>query len=485
MRRFALTMVLLGCTQPDPAPLVTPDPYCSTQIANGVVISASCDGQHDQGRFLLGIAADALAANNAHISVVEPRMTVDANRNVLINNIPVQKDHQFSIVEGAAAALRIDSISGAYYQLSYQMPGSTTWLPYCTNNEPAFAMAGQWSTSGLHDLAPDHVTFACITEGKAGKCQLWGYIPGSAGPTAGDRGWDLHQVCTQAARADYCMDGHSHTREKTPIMLRDLVAGYGQPDWQVDPMDYVPSTYPPVPPPPDNYYVEGFWAPRRPVRCLSKLRWNDQKPGGPCPDQLFDPRQDPRGKFCEDLLPGIDFPDEGTTASAADHRMITASPTMDLALHRWQDASLQTVTTVHGYIVPKGFSAPKGYDHYISDEEYFLLRNLPGTLDQTDVIWVYRLKNGSDEIVAPLATQPGFNRTSTDLTTAAPDFEGYLLKPGIDTKGEQTAPLFLWVNDSGGDYVTSVTQPIGSYSKVRGIGYMGRDSLGDVITGPP
>jgi hypothetical protein len=95
-------------------------------------------------------------------------------------------------------------------------------------------LEGQWRADGSWE--PRGHTFAC-TSGVLAKCaRNWGYKPWkqvttASGPVSLQ---PLHQACTRAARADYCGDGISHTRNGTLIDLfdryglnvREQVAGF-------------------------------------------------------------------------------------------------------------------------------------------------------------------------------------------------------------------------------------------------------------------
>jgi hypothetical protein len=82
----------------------------------------------------------------------------------------------------------------------------------------ALAVGGVWDTSGAHHATPGKLTFAC-ENGVITKCVLFGYKPWAhhdGKPVA-----SLHQACTRLARADYCGNGRSHTRDNTPVDIYD------------------------------------------------------------------------------------------------------------------------------------------------------------------------------------------------------------------------------------------------------------------------
>jgi hypothetical protein len=100
------------------------------------------------------------------------------------------------------------------------------WQSVCQPDSHGGARAmfldGQWRADGSWD--PSGHTIAC-TSGVLAKCaRNWGYKPWKELRTS--RGslislQPLHQACTRAARADYCGDGASHTRDGTLIDLFD------------------------------------------------------------------------------------------------------------------------------------------------------------------------------------------------------------------------------------------------------------------------
>ena len=80
-------------------------------------------------------------------------------------------------------------------------------------------LAGIWDErAAWHDAltvggARLSATFSCAT-GVLAKCVTWGYAPWTVGA-------DLHQSCTRMARADYCGDGRSFTKDGTVIDVQD------------------------------------------------------------------------------------------------------------------------------------------------------------------------------------------------------------------------------------------------------------------------
>jgi hypothetical protein len=107
-------------------------------------------------------------------------------------------------------------------------PVAADWMPVCSGDAGHTAgvfVDGLWHTDGARD---DHgYTFSCL-DGVIAKCvRAWGYKPWKTLPSEehGDVSLALlHQMCTRAARADYCGDGNAHTRDGTMI---DIFDGYG------------------------------------------------------------------------------------------------------------------------------------------------------------------------------------------------------------------------------------------------------------------
>lgn len=78
----------------------------------------------------------------------------------------------------------------------------------------ALAVSGTWDMRGTHHDARKTFTFACET-GAIAKCIRWGFVPWE---TRGQGSLaDVHQACTRMVTADYCGNGHSHTRPGVEI----------------------------------------------------------------------------------------------------------------------------------------------------------------------------------------------------------------------------------------------------------------------------
>ncbi len=83
----------------------------------------------------------------------------------------------------------------------------------CADGEPGVFVLGAFDSSG--SFRPGGaVTYSCAS-GVVHKCLRWGYTPWSAGAAA-------FAACTRLARADYCGDGVSWTRDGTRIDISDF-----------------------------------------------------------------------------------------------------------------------------------------------------------------------------------------------------------------------------------------------------------------------
>lgn len=113
--------------------------------------------------------------------------------------------------------------SKVWYRIEIWNARSGTWENPCvaTGRVPsprALAVQGVWDATGAHHEAPGKFTFAC-ENGAIAKCIDWGYVPWAT--KDGHSLAELHQACTRMARADYCGDGRSHTRQDNPIDMYD------------------------------------------------------------------------------------------------------------------------------------------------------------------------------------------------------------------------------------------------------------------------
>jgi hypothetical protein len=486
--KFAIaTVMLVGCVASDempvpPAPPVEPVPaappvqaHCEQQqIAQGGTSLTSCY-QPEQGRNILGITADRLKTTTSHIAAVsQSALTVDpTTRELRVGGTPLTG----TVELGTNNPLYRFQITGPgpEYTVSYREVGvqPTTWHPLCTSpEESARAIEGRWDLDGNHRAAVRTVTFSCVTRGKAAWCEGLGYRPTTPQGTA------LHQACVQMATANYCNDGVSHTREKTPVVVRDSagIQGRNVPPHELTrfPGPPFPRLMPVVPPAPSAFFLEGIWLPNRPVYCLSKFRWAEM-PASPCPNELPDPRLGTGGVYCEDV---------NLDTIPSSFYLLNGSRVMDVALHTWSNtAGTDTITSVNGVVYdgrtrgttdhPNRMIPPTGTN------EGFMLRSLTGEMRLADMIPVYRLVNlaNGDTVAAPanipeLALYTPVSGTALPAGTADaetigehPDYEGLLV-------GNYPGQTIAWtLYRKGQDFVTATAKPNG-FTPVRDLGYV-------------
>jgi ADYC domain len=92
--------------------------------------------------------------------------------------------------------------------------------PDANNIAKAIPLSGSWDRTGAYIESSQLTTFAC-SSGVLAKCVRWGYKPWKK--TEGVSLRDFHQACTRMARADYCGNGKSYTRDGTEINVYDVL----------------------------------------------------------------------------------------------------------------------------------------------------------------------------------------------------------------------------------------------------------------------
>lgn len=140
--------------------------------------------------------------------------------------------HAFAIGDQAVLTVRIEAVEFAAHDPSITLytlaarQADGGWAPMCPvgidGTRRAMALGGYWTADGRHLADSDRFNLTC-TAGAVGKCVLWGYKPWLSAAM-----WEAHQACVRMTRADYCGDGHPHTRDGTPIDLWDRF-GVNQP----------------------------------------------------------------------------------------------------------------------------------------------------------------------------------------------------------------------------------------------------------------
>lgn len=454
---FLVCSVLVGCADSDPDGL--PDD------SEGVPYIGE---DEMQGRWLLGQSIDQMKPNGAttflsvgRASILpnDPRVVEVTDNGALIAKIGANAasftNIQLSSSTGQVVRIAPGGLEGSHEVLTVDVPnGSGGWKSICKDNGKAFPMRGVWTSTGFHRDDPTQISFGCA-DGVAYKCGAkWGYVPGVSpdltiayDPAAIE--WNTHLACTRMASADICGDRTPHTREMTPIIIRDRIPGH-RPDIDGREAPNPVVIKPPLariagvamPPPPDTYFFESMWSSKEHVGavCLEKQRWASLPSDTNC-GALVDPRTHPatpppRGaKYCEELL--LDN-DEMLRLRPL---IANASMTYDIIMRRWQHPGTKDiVTTARGYVDTEegkteypfpglGYTVPLG-------EDGILLRNLPGSLidssdpTKTDVVKVYS-KGTTDRT---LMADPLLDRSS-------PSFEGYLLTRPASNR----SPFYRWI----------------------------------------
>jgi hypothetical protein len=149
-------------------------------------------------------------------------------------------------------------------------------------NHIAIPIAATWNEHGDRVESTALFTLGC-TYGVIAKCYRWGYRPWVTG--YGDL-VTMHQICTRMARADYCGNGTTHTRDGTMINAWDNLPAPG-------PIMHHTTA-------PTGMTFEAGWSTSGAV-CLSHARW---LLGGPtvaavCPDRLVAPNLLLGGTVCD------------------------------------------------------------------------------------------------------------------------------------------------------------------------------------------
>lgn len=406
--------------------------------------------EEEQGRHILGSYADGLLASGYHVAV--PNIaTLPGGGSVTVG---VSGARLTGVPDAQLIGLRFLPSGGGILEIvgsdpvqrgvkRYQLVHHTATGPhaYCANSGRAVPVLGRYTASRLH-VAGTQITFVC-PDSVPSKCINWGYFPGEPGSS----NWDYHQTCTRMANADYCGEGVSYTREKTPIVIRDRDYAGAKPDFVVEPLTRAPNWFVP----PENFYYESAWAPTGAV-CMSKARWASLPPGGPCNAKLPDPRLPenatrPKAKTCEDLF-------AGNPAGSADVLMYNASLTNDMRLTLWQDPMTgDHLTTVRGYAsgTAPGIS-PIPYLNYsgLMLDQGILLRNPPATVVEL-IHPVYMYRSGTNRVVARPGMLPGY------AIDGANSFEGYVFdRPPTGNF------LALRLYTRGGDAVSATSPPPGA-----------------------
>lgn len=349
---------------------------------------------------------------------------------------------------------------GPQYALSFSYDGETG--NPCANGNNAIAMSGDFDSTAHHDenTISQRVSFACLEEGVAAKCVAWGFMPGN---TPGSDGWDGHQVCTRAARADYCKNGTPHTLDETYVRIWDTY-----PNMAFKPPSV---TFPGLnvwPPPVDVFKYESIWPESEgdPVACLNKERWHALEPGAldTCTNPPADPRTDVNARFCEERLPDV----QG-------HKIVFESVYSDILLEDWQIPKVDRSASVTGYVPgetarrghgKRPFDNTAGYVHVQTLGT--LLRSLPGSIAKADVIDVFTYDDNGDRILAGDDNLPDvWVPSSYDTKT----WEGMVFTAPPPSGIPATAKLRVY-QDAFGDYYNGLEKADPADHDVAVVGFI-------------
>jgi hypothetical protein len=204
---------------------------------------------------------------------------VFASAQNLATSPPVTETIEYRISGIEAEDPRYDPTSTGstfLYTLEQNVGDSGSWQPACAadsdGRHAALPLAATWDGHGNRIASSTQFTFGCTT-GVVAKCYRWGYRPWVTG--YGDLA-TVHWICTRAARADYCGNGRSHTRDGTLINVWDNLPAPGpiQAQGQM----------------PTGMLFEAGWSTGGAV-CLSHARWllGGALIAAACPDRLIAP----------------------------------------------------------------------------------------------------------------------------------------------------------------------------------------------------
>jgi hypothetical protein len=244
------------------APLVSPQGMSLQGMSlQGMSLQGmSLQGMSLQGMSLQGMSLQGMSLQGMSLQGTSFRGT-DLNGNpVSLSAGSVLRTTDSS---GAPVSLRVGRIQQDWQDGSgevklYAIEGwnasAGQWQNVC-NPDPwgeqwAIPVSGSWNSTGAHVDDANAFTFGC-TSGVIAKCVRWGYRPWKS--VNGVSLAPYHQACTRMARADYCGDGVSHTRNGTLIDMYDTLGIQSR----------TPET---------SMFFEGAWTPDG-AYCIGKERW--------------------------------------------------------------------------------------------------------------------------------------------------------------------------------------------------------------------
>lgn len=191
-------------------------------IANGENLNGKfLNGETLNGIIMNGIVMNRMAGNGVDIAAVGTELVgTTPDGRVLGGDAFVGATVPGVLTSGKTIDLTITSFARTsdpkvvHYTLEHEGKN------ICGAGGTGMFVPGVWDATGArHDervVGTHHVrtSYSC-TSGVIGKCVTWGYAPWQPG------GADAHQACTRLARADYCGNGVSFTKNGTAIDVFD------------------------------------------------------------------------------------------------------------------------------------------------------------------------------------------------------------------------------------------------------------------------
>lgn len=185
-------------------------------------------GTNDPAAQVLSSRTNKIEVVGAHFQITRPDGSVVSQAELVGATIVLEDDRGNALrlyIADAEPDPADPSHEVVLYTLYNQDPVSgdlhSVCLPGPDGVAKAFPLNGTWTQTGEHVPSATAFSLTC-TAGVIGKCVRWGYKPWKAAKD-GTPLWKLHQACTRMARADYCGNGVSHTRNGTPINIFDRI----------------------------------------------------------------------------------------------------------------------------------------------------------------------------------------------------------------------------------------------------------------------
>jgi len=213
---------------------------------NGVSLNgASLNGENLNGVSVPGASFNELVAKMPDGTVRSGDAVVGAKISAVFSD--------GTTIDLTIASFSRDTVANiAYYRIEHE--GQNV----CAGDDTGMFVPGVWDSKGSRSDALTiggqriSATFAC-SSGVLNKCVRWGYAPWNVGA-------DLHQACTRMARADYCGNGVSFTKNGTVIDVFDVL-GIQRATGEAD------------------LVFEAAWGPSGAV-CVNRTRYDARTPEG-------------------------------------------------------------------------------------------------------------------------------------------------------------------------------------------------------------